>query len=750
MKECILLVGPQGSGKTTFAKLQYPHYEYISQDEQGKEEHFKLFLHALDIKKNVIVDRMNHTQVQRRKYLEAAKNNGYKTIIIVKNEPYDICYHRIKGRKTHPTLHEQSQDMHIYQALTTYFSEYQYVQDTEADEVKRITSYDPYLLNLKDSDYTRFVIIGDVHGCFDELQEGLLKANAYDEGTAIVFLGDLIDRGPKVKEVLDFFDTLPHAYTILGNHEYKFLRYLQGRKVQLLYGLSQTINQCGFQDVNSVQAQILRRKLESLPYVIEFPFGFGVHGGINPSKSIYTQVHEAIIYTRRFNPQTHAFNEKTGKFWFEYYDENKPQIFFGHHHLFTEIEMRKNVFALDGGCVYGGDLRIAIVQKSGTTWNKKYITVRAKDKYYRDEKIPTANDFFKQADYLVLQGYLKKEELGDLVLYNYTPKTQFEQNWNEYTRQCRGIILDKNTQEIVARPFCKFFNINENEETQAIHLPAEPFEVFEKLDGSLGILFYYNNKWNIVTRGSFHSEQAKNAESMLATYNLQSLDPSFTYLLEIIYPENKIVVNYESKKALVLIGAIKNKTGDELSYAQLEQVSKATSFELMKKYTYSKISELLELSKTLSKDYEGFVVRFSSGVRIKIKGKEYLKIFNILEQLTPLAFWRTMKNGKVDEQYLQQVPEEFKKEAEGIINALELEYNQTFELLKSEFDTIPFKSQSLDDKRKELGIYLETSTAKHKMGFFHYLLAKQEHLDAYLNNCIRPKGNSLENTTEHE
>jgi RNA ligase len=116
-----------------------------------------------------------------------------------------------------------------------------------------------------------------------------------------------------------------------------------------------------------------------------------------------------------------------------------------------------------------------------------------------------------------------------LTIWNYTPKVQYEELWDEITLMCRGLVTDDEG-NIVARPFKKFFNLEEGK-----HTPTSEFEVFEKMDGSCIILFYYNDEWIFATRGSFTSEQAIKAKELSSKYPLENLDKNNTYLFEIIY-----------------------------------------------------------------------------------------------------------------------------------------------------------------------------------------------------------------------
>jgi RNA ligase len=195
-----------------------------------------------------------------------------------------------------------------------------------------------------------------------------------------------------------------------------------------------------------------------------------------------------------------------------------------------------------------------------------------------------------------------------LTIWNYTPDVQYGEKWDDITLQCRGLVTD-NEGNVVARPFKKFFNMEENK-----HTPTSEFEVFDKMDGSLGIMFKYNGEMVCATRGSFTSEQSKWMTEFALKYNYQDIIvDGFTYLFEIIYPENRIVVNYEGQERLVLLGIINTETGEELPYSDLFE-----AFDVVKKY--DGIRDYSELKSKVEQNSEGFVVRFSNGERIKIKG----------------------------------------------------------------------------------------------------------------------------------
>lgn len=261
---------------------------------------------------------------------------------------------------------------------------------------------------------------------------------------------------------------------------------------------------------------------------------------------------------------------------------------------------------------------------------------------------------------------VRKHPFLDLYIYNYTHRTQYERLWDSYTRMCRGLIVDGQN-NILNNPFPKFYNLGETEETMIQNLPCEVPSITEKLDGMLGILYDEGDNPAIATRGSFGSPYAKWATNWLRLkgYSLDDFKPDYTYLFEIIYPENKIIVNYGNRAELTLI-AVRNNNGDGKCDRELDHIKEAEELglsyakEFSAGYGNDKISDALKyLEKLKGSEHEGFVCRYSNGLRLKIKSEDYKRLHKILTGLSAKGIWATLRDMGTVEHVLENVPDEF-------------------------------------------------------------------------------------------
>jgi RNA ligase len=252
-----------------------------------------------------------------------------------------------------------------------------------------------------------------------------------------------------------------------------------------------------------------------------------------------------------------------------------------------------------------------------------------------------------------------------LLLYVYTERCVFEDAWNPITMVARGLILDPAAGRVVATPFPKFFNAGERGGT----IPDLPFETFEKLDGSLIIIFHHAGRWRAVTKGSFDSAQAQWAQARLDATDLSALRPGGTYLAEATYPENRIVVRYDAP-ALVLLAAFAE-DGTELDHAAIGEIAARLGWAAAERHRFGSVSDLLLHARDLPGTREGFVLRFTDGTRLKVKGNEYKRIHALISRVTPLAMWEAMAAGDAMSSIKRELPEEFWDDFDQIVGLLE-------------------------------------------------------------------------------
>ena len=223
-----------------------------------------------------------------------------------------------------------------------------------------------------------------------------------------------------------------------------------------------------------------------------------------------------------------------------------------------------------------------------------------------------------------------------LTIWNYTEKVQYEGLWDDVTMMCRGLVTDTEG-NIIARPFKKFFNMEEGK-----HTPTSEFDVYEKIDGSLIIVFWCGG-WIVASRGSFTSEQALAAERIFFDELDHNFSIGITYLFEFTAYWNRIVVDYGEKPKLTLLGAIRTDDGTEATWEELKMIGDDTNCDVVRKY--NGISDYTTLKGMIGNNAEGFVVRFSNGDRMKIKGDEYLRLHKIMNCVSTTSVWEVLSNG---------------------------------------------------------------------------------------------------------
>ena len=258
-------------------------------------------------------------------------------------------------------------------------------------------------------------------------------------------------------------------------------------------------------------------------------------------------------------------------------------------------------------------------------------------------------------------GFLQMKKHLEYPLYilNYTSKTQYQQRWCKELIHARGLVVTEDG-EIIARPLPKFFNHYEITEWGELH--EENYELFKKMDGSLVIMFYYKDKCIFCTRGSFISQQALKAEEIFKKkYMDEYVNKECTYCFEVIYPQNKIIVDYGMLEDLFLISIIHTKTGKNVNIDQ-------AGFNTVQKIATNGVYFTEWIQHNVVNE-EGYVMRFiDDNLRIKIKFANYFEKHKG-KHLNVNKIKQSMKKMQIIN--LNTIPDECYDKVKEIINQME-------------------------------------------------------------------------------
>lgn len=375
-KTLYVLIGAQGSGKTNWAKgllcanndcgVISDYYKSallrVSQDEQGNKGHMKYFRQFVKCGASIVVDRINLNHKQRHRYVSCARDNGYHVIFVWFQTNRETCIQRLAKRRDHPSIKDDDDHRRI---VDSYFDEFEPPTKEEYDEILSITNKKrPSMLDLRNvCDNRRIIVIGDIHGCFDEFMS-LLDKCSYTSEDIVVSVGDLVDHGPKIKETLAWFYNTTGSYSVEGNHDNRAKRYWLGNPVKKENGLTHTIRQVG--NAVSSNANELSAWINLWPQIIRLPDirtipTYVVHAGIAGWRPIEDQKYSTCLYARYVCGKD-FFDSDNGVDWWKTLDGNYTII--SGHTVTDNPHPCDNAYCLDGGASKGGELR-ALILDSG-------------------------------------------------------------------------------------------------------------------------------------------------------------------------------------------------------------------------------------------------------------------------------------------------------------------------------------------------------------------------------------------------
>ncbi len=391
----VLLVGASGSGKSTFARKHFASTEIlsgdfframISDDETNQSVSgaaFEVLHHVctkrLGLGKFTVIDATNVLAESRRPLLEIARMHYVPVVAIVLKVPPEICFERNRSRgnrnfgphviENHTRFLEKSLEQLNHEG----FKAIHILESPEQiDQVQIVRIKEEF--NLKE-ELGPFDIIGDVHGCFDELIQLLTKLGydlnpvedidgqrTYDlshpQGRKLIFVGDLVDRGPKTPEVLRMVMRAYKrglAYSVRGNHEDKLLRKMKGNPVKVSVGLQKALDQLATQPAGFSERVL--EFLDHLPFHIILDQGRLVvaHAGLPAELQgrIADRVRAFCLYGATTG-EMDSFGLPVRLDWSNDY-HGFARVVYGHTPSYEAFWKNKTI-CIDTGCVFGGKL----------------------------------------------------------------------------------------------------------------------------------------------------------------------------------------------------------------------------------------------------------------------------------------------------------------------------------------------------------------------------------------------------------
>ena len=395
----VVLVGTTGSGKSTFARRHFLPTEVLSSDtfrglvaddenDQSATEAAFDALHYIAAKRLeagrlTVIDATNVQPEARRPLIQLARRYHMLPVAIALDIPEAICEQRNASRPDRQfgphVLRRQRQALR--RSLPGLRKEgFNHVWILRADEVDDVEVERQPLWNDKRELTGPFDIIGDVHGCADELEE-LLATLGYEvaerrdgtsldagpvyrhpEGRTVVFLGDLVDRGPRVLDTLRIARNLVEAgagLCVMGNHEAKFLRALQGRQVQVTHGLGESLAELDALEPGARDA--LKEELKTWldarisHYVLDGGALVVAHAGLKAEMHGRGSrgVREFALYGDTTG-EIDEFGFPVRLDWAQHY-RARATVVYGHTPV-PEADWLNGTIDIDTGCVFGGKL----------------------------------------------------------------------------------------------------------------------------------------------------------------------------------------------------------------------------------------------------------------------------------------------------------------------------------------------------------------------------------------------------------
>ncbi len=386
----VVLIGPSGAGKSSFARQHFKPTEVLSSDycrglvsddennQAATTDAFEV-LHFIASKrlaaaKLTVVDATNVQEEARKPLVALARQYHCLPVAIVFDLPEKLCQERNSGRPDRTfgphVIRQQSQQLRrSLRKLQREGFRHAFTMSSAGEVDAAVVERQP-LWNNRRTEHGPFDIIGDVHGCFDELVT-LLAQLGYEpqpggsylhpQRRKLIFVGDLVDRGPKIPEVVRLaIETVKagQAFCVPGNHDIKFMRAVWGKNVQIKHGLAESLQQFenyeqGYHGFSRVAAEFIDALVSH--YVFDEGRLVVAHAGMKEEMQGRGsgRVREFALYGETTG-ENDEFGLPVRYNWAADY-RGRGMVVYGHTPV-PEPEWLNRTINIDTGCVFGGKL----------------------------------------------------------------------------------------------------------------------------------------------------------------------------------------------------------------------------------------------------------------------------------------------------------------------------------------------------------------------------------------------------------
>ncbi|MBW5410462.1 metallophosphoesterase, partial [Brachyspira hampsonii] len=699
MKKClkfqvlIITVGAQGSGKTyTIKKAKLENYSVSSDSlrilysgifpdgENGlsiseKDNSYiwnNLILSILENRFRLgLFTILDSTGLFNLKSItELAKKYGYRiAAVLFDNVSLKECIDNVRNREVGNNISEEvikdffmrMKDFKLSGANIYKASDY----DSAETALLEASKWDSFYLNEKEFEkYDNIKVIPDLHGEYDVFKKFLKKENYFqDKKTAYIFVGDLIDRGSKSKELLDYFlnnDIESNVYFIEGNHDVNLNFFANDIKVtsqdfykttykeiKKSFTITKQIkddsnNITGEKILNESELNNYKKKIRNFYKKFRLYYFFTFNGKkffINHSgiDKMYDHIPASLLngiitYGYKEDDDSYKSYIEVGN----RFKENHNDIIqiFGHRNVLQEeledklCKINDNAYCIENSVEYGEDLIIL---------NLKDLSIES---YKNDREIENLFDKSKTDDNLVRHKYY-----DTVYSTNFSDRVFYKRLWNEQTIKARGLYRYNETNEIAGRSYDKFFNYDEVNETKLKSLEKNiefPVSVYKKYNGYLFLVFLDKTRDELIfaTKSSINTKMTYWAESLLTKENKNFIKEyckknNTTFVFECIHLEDSSHPIVYDESFLILLDIIYNEESfRKLSYEELSSKEITEQFKVKErieifeapKDNYNKyIEEMInKYTDDFSIDYEGVVFEDSKGFMVKVKCPFYI------------------------------------------------------------------------------------------------------------------------------